>query len=80
VNNRQISYEEGEKYKNSKSDIEMFIETSAKTGHNVEYAFTTAAKILYLKHRDKIKKARTVIAEKAQRRRLQRMQQRKQQN
>jgi hypothetical protein len=34
--------------------MDFFLETSAKTNHNVAEAFVTAAKMLYLKHKDKI--------------------------
>ena len=48
-NEREVSYEQGEKFKKEKG-IEYFIETSAKTNENVQEAFIIAAKMLYMKH------------------------------
>ena len=45
-NERLVSIEEGEKFKNDKK-LEKFIETSAKTGTNVKNVMVEAAKILY---------------------------------
>ena len=44
---RMISEEKGKKYQKD-NDIDLFLETSAKTGLNVETLFKKAAKILYL--------------------------------
>jgi len=43
---REIEKEEGEELKN-KFEFDYFIETSAKTGKNVEEIFVHAAKLLY---------------------------------
>lgn len=75
---RQVTYEEGLKFQKDKcSDIGMFFETSSKTGHNVEHAFITVAKTLYMKHKNRIEKDKYAKQEKAQRRRLQKQQIRK---
>eukprot|EP00331_Platyophrya_macrostoma_P032407 CAMPEP_0176455248 /NCGR_PEP_ID=MMETSP0127-20121128/30496_1 /TAXON_ID=938130 /ORGANISM="Platyophrya macrostoma, Strain WH" /LENGTH=143 /DNA_ID=CAMNT_0017844813 /DNA_START=208 /DNA_END=639 /DNA_ORIENTATION=+ len=45
TNEREVSYEEGEKF--AKKNNLMFLETSAKTAHNVEQAFfQTAEEVL----------------------------------
>ena len=43
---RKIKKEEGEKYKEDKH-LDLFMETSAKTGHNARNVLVEAAKILY---------------------------------
>ena len=43
--NRQISYEEGAAF--AKRNNLIFMETSAKTGKNVENVFYTSAKIIW---------------------------------
>ncbi len=43
---KEIKFEEGENYKNIYR-MDLFMETSAKTGFNVEELFCRAAKILY---------------------------------
>ena len=43
---RKISKEEGEKYKED-HQLDLFMETSAKTGHNARNVLVEAAKILY---------------------------------
>ena len=43
---RKISKEEGEKYKEAQH-LDLFMETSAKTGHNARNVLVEAAKILY---------------------------------
>ena len=43
---RKISKEEGEKYKEDQH-LDLFMETSAKTGHNARNVLVEAAKILY---------------------------------
>jgi len=47
--NREVSYEEGENYKNEYK-FNIFMESSAKSGFNVEKIFDNAIKILYVKH------------------------------
>eukprot|EP00347_Sterkiella_histriomuscorum_P006173 403353782 len=71
ISQREVSYEDGLKFKNDK-DIDIFIETSAKTGENVQEVFITAAKILYTQHKQKIQKSKVNLMEKVQRRRLKR--------
>jgi len=44
---RKISKEEGEKYKEDQH-LDLFLETSAKTGHNARNVLVEAAKILYM--------------------------------
>lgn len=39
-------------------NLDYFLETSAKTGENVENAFIMAAKMLYKRHKEKIMKAK----------------------
>jgi small GTP-binding protein len=43
---RKVSKEEGEKYKNDQH-LDLFLETSAKTGHNARNVLVEAAKLLY---------------------------------
>ena len=43
---RKVSTEEGEKYK-QEQNLDLFMETSAKTGHNARNVLVEAAKILY---------------------------------
>ena len=43
---RKIKKEEGEKYKEDQH-LDLFMETSAKTGHNARNVLVEAAKILY---------------------------------
>ena len=43
---RKVSKEEGEKYK-EEQHLDLFLETSAKTGHNARNVLVEAAKILY---------------------------------
>ena len=43
---RKVSKEEGEKYKEDQH-LDLFLETSAKTGHNARNVLVEAAKILY---------------------------------
>ena len=43
---RKINKEEGEKYKEDQH-LDLFMETSAKTGHNARNVLVEAAKILY---------------------------------
>ena len=45
LENRKISKEEGEKYKEAQH-LDLFMETSAKTGHNPRNVLIDAAKIL----------------------------------
>ena len=46
LEDRKISKEEGEKYKEAQH-LDLFMETSAKTGHNARNVLVEAAKILY---------------------------------
>jgi len=73
---REVTFEEGDTFAKDKGDIEFFIETSAKTGHNVQDTFLTIARVLYLKNKEKIDKAKSLKAERAMRRRLRRLERR----
>ena len=57
VNKREVSFEEGEKFK-VENEIIFFQETSAKTGINAKEIFHEAAKILYDEYTIFLKKAR----------------------
>ena len=60
---RQISYKTGEKFSNE-NNINFFLETSAKTGINVQDVFLNAAKILYqdhLKYKDRTSRPDSII-------------------
>ena len=60
---RQISYKTGEKFSNE-NNINFFLETSAKTGMNVQDVFLNAAKILYqdhLKYKDRTSRPDSII-------------------
>ena len=46
LQNRQVSKEEGMRYKNDQG-LDLFMETSAKTGYNARNVLIEAAKILY---------------------------------
>jgi hypothetical protein len=48
-----VTVEKAMKYAADKN-IDFYIETSAKTSHNVQEAFTMIARMLYRKHRTKI--------------------------
>ena len=50
LTNREVTYEEGEKYKNEYK-LNIFMEASAKNGFNVENIFDNAIKILYVKYK-----------------------------
>ena len=50
---RKVSVEKAQKYKAEKN-LDMYLESSAKTSHNVEEVFTLTAKMLYKKFREKI--------------------------
>lgn len=50
---RQVSVEKALQYR-SLHNLDLYIETSAKTSHNVEEAFTLVARMLYKKFRTKI--------------------------
>ena len=51
--NREVQVQEAREFQ-QKNKIPFFIETSAKTGQNVETVFQMAAKILYEDFRDRI--------------------------
>ena len=57
VNKREVSFEEGEKFK-EENEIIFFQETSAKTGINAKEIFHEAAKILYDEYLNFFDKAR----------------------
>ena len=50
---REVPVQEARDFQRSKN-IPFFLETSAKTGQNVETVFQMAAKILYENYKDKI--------------------------
>jgi GTPase SAR1 family protein len=50
-NERQVSYEEGERYKNDKN-LDYFVEASAKLGFNTEKIFKKAAMVLYREYQE----------------------------
>ena len=54
------------------NNIQYFIETSAKTDMNVRETFIMAAKMLYRKHQNKIKKAKENLLAKARGNKLKR--------
>ena len=54
-NYREVSTEEALKLKKN-SDILYFVETSAKSGENVDKMFIDVAKFIYLKYKDKLHK------------------------
>ena len=54
---REVSTEQGERFR-KENNIQFFIETSAKTDFNVRETFVMAAKMLYRKHLNKIRKAK----------------------
>lgn len=45
---RRISQEEAEKWCKSQSPALLYVEVSAKTGHNVKELYTSACKVLLL--------------------------------
>ena len=61
---REVSYEQAERFR-KENGIEYFIETSAKTSENVQEAFIMAAKMLYKKHLNRIKKSKANLQAKA---------------
>lgn len=71
---REVSKEAGEKFKRD-NNIQFFIETSAKTDMNVRETFIMAAKMLYKKHQNKIRKAKENLIAKARGNKLRRQQQ-----
>jgi len=58
-----VSYEKALKYKAEKN-IDFFIETSAKTSHNVQEVFTMIARMLYRRHRGKILEKKDIVGKK----------------
>jgi GTPase SAR1 family protein len=70
---REVSKEAGEKFKRD-NNIQFFIETSAKTDMNVTETFIMAAKMLYKKHQNKIRKAKENLIAKARGNKLRRQQ------
>jgi hypothetical protein len=46
LNSRQIEFQEGENLKKN-YDIDLFMETSAKNGNNIEKLFGLTAKMIY---------------------------------
>ena len=70
---REVSREAGEKFSRD-NNIQFFIETSAKTDMNVTETFIMAAKMLYKKHQNKIRKAKENLIAKARGNKLRRQQ------
>ena len=50
---REVSLKQAQEFK-QKHNIPFFLETSAKTGENVEAIFTMAAKMLHNNYKDRI--------------------------
>ena len=57
---REVSVEKALKYKADKN-LDLFIETSAKTSQNVQECFTLIARMLYRKFREKIVKKKDLL-------------------
>ena len=51
-NQRQVSFEDGLRFKRDGGGLLYFTETSAKSGENVDRLFVDLAKFIYLKYRD----------------------------
>jgi hypothetical protein len=52
-NHREVSVEQADEFR-KKHKIALYIETSAKTGENVQTVFLLASKLLYMQNKDKI--------------------------
>ncbi len=50
---REVSVEQAEDFR-KKHKIALYVETSAKTGENVQSVFLLASKLLYMQNKDKI--------------------------
>ena len=50
---REVSVRQAQEFR-KKHNIPYFVETSAKTGENVETIFTMAAKMLHFNYKDRI--------------------------
>ena len=48
---REVSFEEANKFKND-NNIDLYMETSAKTGYNIKEVFVEATKLLYNKYKE----------------------------
>ena len=48
---REVSFEEANKFKND-NNIDLYMETSAKTGKNIKEVFVEATKLLYNKYKE----------------------------
>jgi len=57
---RQVTYEEGEKFMKD-NDLHFFFETSAANGNNVDKAFNEAAKLIFLRYIGEMAKQNEVI-------------------
>lgn len=56
-NERKVSFKEGETFKNE-NEMDLFVETSAKSGNNINHIFLEAAKILYNNYIDVLSMSR----------------------
>ena len=60
---REVSREQGERFA-KENNLDLFMETSAKTSEGVEQTFILAAKMLYKKHLSRIRQAKLKLKEK----------------